>query len=432
MSALYQLSLTGMLQAIEHGDCSAEDIWQSCRLQIKRHDPVVRSWLELAVPISESEGVNAPLRGLPLGVKDTIDVLGLRAERGSQIWQGRQPRTDAACISSLKQLGARVMGKTVTTEFAYFTPGATANPHQLFHTPGGSSSGSAAAVAAGMVPVALGSQTAASVIRPAAYCGVVGYVATAGSTSLRGIMPLAHTLDALGFLARDVADLQLMQGLLTRTAMAPGHVRRKPRAVLALDGTAFGTVDPDMLAVHERAIEVLVTHGVQVDRYSDELLGPDGGEAWITWHRQLMACEAAQTLAFEYSNHQDLLSPNLQALIEEGLTISGSQYYALKRCRDIALQRYIQLMTRYDAVLAPAAPGAAPKGLETTGKPDQSRAWQLLGVPQVTLPAGWNEYGLPLGLQVVGSPCNDQQLLQMSRWLQDELGWSGRIPTAFC
>lgn len=432
MSSLYRLGLTAMRDAIERGECSADDVWLSCRGQIERHEPAVRAWRQLWPEAGfEPEVREGALRGLPIGVKDTIDVRGLRAERGSAIWQGRTPQADAACVSALKQLGARVMGKTVTTEFAYFTPGATANPHRLTHTPGGSSSGSAAAVAAGMVPLALGSQTAASVIRPAAYCGVVGYVATVGNHASRGIMPLAHSLDSLGLLARDVADVQYVQALLGRAASAAEPPKRPPQAVLAIDGSAFGTVAPEMLALHQRAVDTLRACGVQVECDAGELLGAEGGPAWVEAHRRLMACEAAQTLAFEYNTHRDQLSPALSALIEEGLAIDGEQYDALRTQRDIALARFVLVMRCYDAILAPAAPGAAPEGLAATGRPDQSRPWQWLGAPQVTLPAGVSSCGLPLGLQLIGSHRNDHALLGVARWMQDELGWRGRVPQPF-
>ena len=425
-----------MIRAIEGGDCSADDIWRSCIEQISRHEPEIRAWQQVvssAEPAANSgtRSQNQPLRGLPIGFKDTIDARGLRAERGARIWNGREPQADAYCVSALKRAGGRVMGKTVTTEFAYFTPGPTANPHNLAHTPGGSSSGSAAAVAAGMVPLALGSQTAASVIRPAAYCGVAGYVATAGSISLRGVMPLAHTFDALGLLARDVADLQLVHAVLTRVSPEQDSPRRKPKAVLAIDGTAFGAIEPEMLELHGHAIEALASRGVRVKSAGSEVLGTDAKQAWVDWHRTLMAYEAAQTLAFEYNERRDEISPSLNALIEEGLKVSGEEYLALKSCRDRALAQFIHLAADYDAVLAPAAPGAAPTGLEATGRPDQSRVWQLFGMPQVTLPGGRSQNGLPLGLQLVGCPRGDQLLLQVARWLQDELGWYGRIPPAF-
>ena len=436
MSSLNQLSLTGMISAIEGGDCSADDIWRSCIDQIARHEPDIRAWQQVLssaenVATSGNASQHLPLRGLPIGLKDTMDVRGLRAERGSRIWKGREPHADAYCVSALKHAGGRVMGKTVTTEFAYFTPGPTANPHNLTHTPGGSSSGSAAAVAAGMVPLALGSQTAASVIRPAAYCGVAGYVATAGSISLRGVMPLAHTFDALGLLARDVADLQLVHAVLTRMSPEQDSPRRKPKAVLAIDGTMFGALEPEMLELHARAIETLASHGVRVQTAGSEFIGTDAKQAWVDWHRQLMAYEAAQTLAFEYNDRRDEVSPSLRALIEEGLKVSGEEYLAVKSRRDRALAHLIHLAADYDVVLAPAAPGAAPKGLEETGRPDQSRPWQLFGMPQVTLPGGFSQVGLPLGLQVIGSPRGDQSLLQVARWLQDELGWYGQIPPRF-
>lgn len=434
MASLYSLSLTDMRRAVERGECTPQEIWTSCRQQIETHDAVVRAWQELTPTASGSDPVRGVLMGLPVGVKDTMDVLGLRAERGSPIWRGRSPQADAAGISLLKQHGARVMGKTVTTEFAYFTPGITVNPHRPTHTPGGSSSGSAAAVAAGMVPVALGSQTAASVIRPAAYCGVAGFVASVGELSLRGVMPLAHTLDAWGVLARDVADLQLMQSVMT-SAPNPAPVmdsaRTKPRAVLAIDGTAFGPVDEDMQAAFAQVLGDLAVQGVSVERDASDLLGPEGGLVWATRHRQLMAHEAAQTLAFEYFNDADGLSGSLRALIEEGWSVDAEAYEALKLDREVLRQRLRRVMGRYDAILAPAAPGAAPEGLAATGRPDQSRVWQFLGAPQVTLPAGWTDEGLPLGLQVVGGLRGDKRMLQIARWLQDELGWRGRLPSAF-
>ncbi|HOE41015.1 MAG TPA: amidase [Rhodoferax sp.] len=435
MSSLNQLSLTGMLNAIEQGDCLPSDIWRSCLHQIDRYDRDVHAWQQLYCLADESQAIHLentrfPLQGLPIGIKDTIDVLGMRAERGSRVWQGREAPADASCISALKHAGGRVIGKTVTTEFAYFTPGATANPHNLAHTPGGSSSGSAAAVAAGMVPVALGSQTAASLIRPAAYCGVVGYVASVGSVSLRGVMPLAHTLDALGLVTRDVADVHYVQALLTRAPVKQGRVRRKPEAVLAVDGRAFGAVDAEMLALHQRTLDGLASQGVRIYTVTDEL-GAEGGQKLAQWHHELMAYEAAQTLSFEYHEHADGLSRALQDLIEEGLGIDGERYEELKSLRDMAMAKFARAMDRYDAVLAPAAPGAAPRGLEATGRPDQSRAWQLLGVPQITLPAGVDDASMPLGMQLIGRQRGDVRLLDIALWFQDELGWKGEIPPAF-
>jgi Asp-tRNA(Asn)/Glu-tRNA(Gln) amidotransferase A subunit family amidase len=432
MTSLFQLSLTEMLRKIQSGEAASWEIWESCRRQIDLHDVDIHAWQEISVEPVDKTAVSAPLMGLPIGVKDTFDVLGMRAERGSPIWHGRVPQEDAAVVSRLKALGARVMGKTVTTEFAYFTPGVTANPHSLTHTPGGSSSGSAAAVASGMVPVALGSQTAASVIRPAAYCGVAGYVSTAGEHSLRGVMPLAHTLDSLGMLARDVTDLQLLQALLSSPEQVPDDsLSCKPLAILVIDGTDFGTVDDSMRNVLERSVDDLISSGVAVDREDGALLGPEGGAMWALRHRQLMAYEAAQTLAFEYVNRSADLSPSLSALIEEGRAIDADLYVKVKRERDLLRQRLEPLMGRYDAILAPAAPGVAPEGLGATGRPDQSRVWQLLGVPQVTLPAAWSTDGLPFGLQLVGAIGADRRLLQTARWLQDELGWRSRIPGVY-
>ena len=428
---LHRLSLTGMLQALHAGRCSVVEIWRACLLQVERHDPTVRAWAHPLAPEAllgalQTEAdvlTRLPLRGLPLGVKDTIDVAGLPAERGSPIWRGRVATEDAACVSALKAAGARVMGKTVTTEFAYFTPGPTTNPHAATHTPGGSSSGSAAAVAAAMVPVALGSQTAASVIRPASYCGVAAYVASVGATSLRGVLPLAHSLDSLGVLARDVADLQLLREALQRAAPAPGSAAA-PIALLAVDGTAFGAVDDDMLQAFESALQALAARGIGIRR------GPPGWGAWPALHRELMAYEAAQTLAFEADVAAAALSPALRELIAQGRALTADDHARLLHRRHASRALLEQALQGCNAVITPAATGQAPAGLAATGRPDLSRAWQLFGLPQVALPFATGRDGLPLGIQLVGRRGGDGELLRWARWLQQQLGWSACEPAA--
>lgn len=430
MSELHQLSLTGMLAALSRGECSAQEIVESCLRHIDACDEAIQAWTHLARPDFRGAPPSAgPLRGLPIGVKDTFDVAGLPAERGSPIWRGRRPEADAACVSHLLACGARVIGKTATTEFAYFTPGPTGNPHRLDHTPGGSSSGSAAAVAARMVPVALGSQTAASVIRPAAYCGVAAYVASVGLTSLRGVMPLAQSFDALGVFARDVADLQVMHSILRPQRVSPPLPAARPLVLLAIDGSQFGEVEPAMQQAFAASLDRLRRLGIRV-LTPDDLDAPALADAsqWPPLHRQLMACEAAQTLAFEYHRHRDGLSPALAALVEEGRQIDAGLYDRLVLQQRSAARELAAAMDSVDAVIAPAAPGAAPAGLEATGRPDQSRAWQLFGLPQVCLPAGLDAAGMPLGVQLVGHLREDARLLALARWLQDELGWVAQPP----
>jgi Asp-tRNA(Asn)/Glu-tRNA(Gln) amidotransferase A subunit family amidase len=420
---LHELSLTQMLGAIAQRRCTPLEIVRACLQQIATHESRIGAW---ARPIDE-DGVlqvwqsEAPargrslLQGLPVGVKDTIDVAKMPAERGSAIWCGRVAQEDAACVSLLKSVGAFVLGKTVTTEFAYFKPGKTVNPHNDQHTPGGSSSGSAAAVASGMVPVALGSQTAASVIRPASYCGIAAWVATRGAISLRGVMPLAQSCDSLGILARDVHDLLLIEGCLRRTTEPAGAM--EPVVLMALDPD--GLVDSEMGAAYEEALAKLTAKGVRIERSS---LGAYTGD-WNTSHARVMAYEAAQNLAFEYQCAKAELSDPLRQLIEGGMELSAETH-----AQDLAyladISRVVTGVLQDHAVLiAPAATGAAPLCSAGTGRPDMSRPWQWLGLPQACLPCARSADSLPLGIQLVGRPNQDRELLRQALWLQQHLGW---------
>lgn len=430
---LHELSLTAMIAAIDRGDCTANAIWASCAGQIRRTDPHIHAWTHLPrIEVTEDcEQANMlPLRGLPFGAKDTIDVEGMLCERGSSIWRGRVADADASVVSLLKAAGGRVIGKTVTTEFAYFSPGSTANPHKLNCSPGGSSSGSAAAVASCMVPFALGSQTAASLIRPAAYCGVAGYVASLGVTTLRGVTPLAQSLDSIGMIARDISDLQLLRQVLQRHIPDAHSKLKMPSRLLIVDGRALGPVDDDMSQALEEAICALQAEGVVVDSLSkvvDDVVLHEAAEV----HRCLMAYEAYENLAFEYINFKEQLSPELLELLEHGRSLQAKDLTGLLQRRNSLARQMAAGLGSCDAVLAPAANGAAPLGLEATGKPDQSRPWQLLGLPQITVPFRRNLQGLPLGLQLISGHHQDEGLLAIGRWLQDRLGWKSVIPKTF-
>jgi len=421
--SLHALSLTQMLGAIQERRCGADEIVRDCLRRIAAQEPRVGAW---AHPVDEASVLRrwqssaqhyaqAPLQGLPLGVKDTIDACGLPAERGSPIWRGRVAREDAACVSLLKAAGAFVIGKTVTTEFAYFKPGKTSNPHNRLHTPGGSSSGSAAAVAAAMVPVALGTQTAASVIRPAAYCGVAAWVATQGAISLRGVVPLAQSCDSLGVFARDIRDLLIVEGLLRRSTEPSSAA--PPQALLALDPANL--VDAEMAAAYDHALAELSAQGLRVVRSS---LGAYTSD-WITLQSRVMAYEAAQSLAFEYATARAALTEPLRQLIEQGMTLSAEAYAHDCVRRAQALITVVAALQEHVALIAPAALGAAPLGLTSTGRPDMSRPWQWLGLPQVCLPCARTAAELPLGVQLIGRPRQDRELLRHALWLQERLGW---------
>jgi len=421
--SLEWLSLSEMLAAIGNRRASPADIVLACARQITAYESQIRAFAHIAGEAqlleiwqrSSRAYAALPFQGLPIGVKDTIDVRGLPAERGSSIWREREAHDDAACVSLLRSAGLHVLGKTVTTEFAYFAPGPTANPHNPAHTPGGSSSGSAAAVAAGMAPIALGSQTAASVIRPASFCGVAAWVATRGAVSLRGVTPLAQSLDSLGVFARDVGDLLLIEQHLRRSQGAGESIR--PAEVLVLD--AAGLINRDMGDAYESGLAQLSNLGIRVRAAHVPAYSGD----WIRRHAECMAYETAQNLAFEYELSREQLSAPLRALIEQGLAISAEAHADQQHARYAALQSVSQSFDRGAVLIAPAAPSAAPVGLASTGRPDLSRPWQWLGLPQVCLPLARNTRSMPLGIQVIGPAHQDRTLIRQALWLQERLGW---------
>ncbi|KMS71340.1 indole acetimide hydrolase [Streptomyces viridochromogenes] len=353
--------------------------------------------------------VDGPLRGVPFGVKDLIDVAGLPTECGSSLRRGRIAQTDAWLVDRLRRAGAVPLGKTVTTEFGYFHPGPTRNPHNPAHTPGGSSSGSAAAVAAGVVPFALGSQTAGSLTRPASFCGVAGYVPPVGAWSTRGISGLSPSLDAPGVLAPGVADLAVVvKAVDGTTAGVPESIR-----VLVWPGTELADIDPAMLDLLNRTGQALASAGAQTDDLGGQGHTPELADT----HATVMAYEAARSLAAE-AKHPQALSEPLRALLERGRTTSDADYRAALGTARTARERILDLLTRVDVILGPAAIGPAPRGLAGTGNPVLSRPWQLLGLPVVTVPGHTNAQGMPLGLQLVGHPEHVGHLLGIAEHVE--------------
>ncbi|MBP0048937.1 amidase [Marinobacterium sp. AK62] len=420
--AWHEVGLREALNAIEKQECSAVDVINACFDRIEAREPVVGAWQyrltreEYLSHYRQHQGFyeQSLLKGLPVGIKDIIDTADMPTEMGSPIHQGREPVNDASCVGLIRQAGGIVLGKTVTTEFAYFKPGKTANPRDLQRTPGGSSSGSAAAVADAMVPVALGSQTAASVIRPAAYCGAAGYVGTRGEFSLRGVQPLAQSLDSLGILARHAEDIDLMRAILLRNSRANGpEINARPTRIAICPGHLVGETDSAMEHAIERLEALLQAEGVETTRLDQAA----GLSELVEHHQTIMAYEVARNLV-EESAQLDQLSAPLLDLIDKGLQMERSEYLRALQCVDKARSDLWARHDKVDAVLAPAAPGVAPLGLGKTGAPHMSRPWQVMGLPVVTLPGLTDQQGLPLGIQLAGRMHEDQKLLDMARWLE--------------
>ena len=437
LTNLHSLSASDAARLIREGVISAEQLVEACLARVRETDTQVQAWAFLdpdhalaqarAADDLKRQGLPiGPLHGVPVGVKDIIDTADMPTEYGSVLYAGRTPSRDAAVVAMLRAAGAVIMGKTVTTEFATYAPGKTRNPHDPDHTPGGSSSGSAAAVAAGMVPLAIGSQTNGSVIRPAAFCGVLGFKPTHGLIPRHGMLTLSRTLDHVGLFARTVGDLALLAGQLV------GYDERdpdtRPRARIPfIEVAAEEPPLPPMFAFvktphWERADgETKEAFGELIEHLGDRVeeveLFPSAAEVW-QWHQTIMEAEMAANLEREWDKGRDRLSESLRAQLERGREVRALDYQrAVARIRPIH-ESFVELFEqRYDAILTPAAPGTAPKDLTSTGDPSFCTLWTLCGMPAVSLPLLQGANGLPLGVQLVGPRDGDARLLRTARWL---------------
>jgi len=373
------------------------------RRRIAEVDDRVRAWVTLLPPGSPGAG---PLSGVPVGVKDIVDVAGVPTRCGSRARADAPPAADdAAIVAMLRAAGAVVVGKTVTTEFAYFDPGPTRNPHDPARTPGGSSSGSAAAVAAGAVPLAIGTQTAGSVVRPASYCGVAALAVARGSLPTDGVHPLAPGLDTLGLFAATVADVADARAALDRRDAAPDPAA--PPRLLTWDGTDVADVSPAMLAAHAAAVDRARATGADLADLALDL------RVATVDHRTVMAAEAADSVP-------DLpgLGANIAALVAQGRAVPADELAAARERSAATREQVLARLADVDAVLAPGALGVAPPATEGTGDPVLSRPWHVLGLPALAVPGARDADGLPLGLQLVGHPDREDALLAAGRWFE--------------
>ncbi len=421
------LSATAARAAIATGVLSAERLARSCLDRIAAREPEIHAWAALdpelwlrAARAADAAGCPGALGGLPLGVKDLAASRDWPTACGSPIYDGARLPFDAAALSLTRLAGGVIAGKTVTTEFAGFLPGPTRNPRAAAHSPGGSSSGSAAAVAAGMVPLALGTQTAGSIVRPAAYCGVVGYKPSFGLVDATGIKAYAPSLDTVGVLARRVADCRLWVAAVGGADLTPPEDAALPR-VGWCRSPAWGAATKAMRDAFEtelpRRLRAAGLEPVEVD------LPPLFAEA-MDAQRTIMAFEAARALAFEAEIHGDVLSAGLRAQIAEGRATPWTDFAAACRLRDLAMAGFRAVLESHgvSALVAPSAAGVAPRFEEGTGSPDFNRLWTLLRGPCVQVPGlCCRETGLPLGVQVVAPRCADALALAIAERLEAAL-----------
>ena len=430
------LSATDAARAIRDGAITSEQLVEACLARIRESEPQVQAWqfLDEAHALAQARALDekhragspaGPLHGVPVGLKDIIDTADMPTEDGTVLHAGRTPDRDATVVAMLRAAGAVILGKTVTTECAYFCPGKTRNPHNPEHTPGGSSSGSAAAVAAGMVPLALGSQTNGSVIRPASFCGVYAFKPTHGLVPRHGMLRLSRTLDHVGFFSRTMEDLALLAEELV------GYDERdpdtRPRARIPFAATlAQEPPLPPLLAfvkgpAWERAAEdTREAFAELVQELGDrvtEIELPESAAAALDWHRTIMEAEMAASFDLEWEKGRDRLSEQLRGLMTRGREVRALDYQKALARIPLLNEGFGEIFERFDAILTPAAPGTAPKGLGSTGDPSFCTLWTLLGVPAISLPLMKGENGLPLGVQLVGPRQGDARLLRTARWL---------------
>ena len=419
-----RLDATTAAALIARRELSAEALLRACLARIAERDGELRAFVCLDVQgaLAQARALDAgplrgPLHGLPLGVKDIFDTRDLPTECGSPIFAGHRPRVDAAAVALCREAGAVVIGKTVTTELANMTAGATRNPFNPAHTPGGSSSGSAAAVADFMVPLSLGTQTAGSLIRPAACCGIAGFKPSFGRVPRAGVKPNADSMDTVGGFGRTVADAALLGAVLTGDKRLVQQPLPDTLRIGLVQGPDWGEAESDVQAAWARAVQALVS---QAQRCEDAAL-PGGFVDVAAVQAALQAHETAAALADEHRRHRDLLSPALLALLDKGRAIDAMQVEA-HRARTSRWRTEVDaLFDRFDVLLAPSAVDEAPEGLQHTGDPIFCRPWSLLGLPCVHLPFATGSTGLPVGLQLVGRHGEDHRLMAAAQWAMQRL-----------
>lgn len=436
MDKLNWLGARQAAQGIRDGLFSSEDLVQACIEHIQAREPEVQAWaffdpehaLGQARRADEWRAAGKPLgllHGVPVGIKDIIDTGDMPTEDGTPLHAGRTPWHDAKVVDLLRAAGAVIMGKTVTTELATYAPGKTRNPHNPEHTPGGSSSGSAAAVADGMVPLALGTQTNGSLIRPAAYCGVFGFKPSRGLISRQGILCQSAHLDQPGGFARSVEDLALLgEVLCVYDADEPGMVPRAgmplqrvcdeqpplPPKLAFIKTPLWPQADADVQDGFSELVEHL---GEQVG----EFVMPDSANQALDWHITIMEAEIASNYAADYARGGEKMSTSLREQIERGRNIKAVDYLEALARMPLVTEALDEVFDRYDAILTPAVPGAAPHGLDATGSPMFCTLWSYCGMPAISLPLLQAGNGLPVGVQLVGRVGDDARLLRTARWL---------------
>jgi Asp-tRNA(Asn)/Glu-tRNA(Gln) amidotransferase A subunit family amidase len=430
------MSATEAAAAMRSGEITSEELMRACLDHIAAIEEQIGAWAYLDPDyalkqarqadqvLQEGKGIG-PLNGIPVGVKDIFDTRDMPTEDGTVLHAGRQPTEDATAVALLRKAGAIIMGKTVTTELAVYAPGKTRNPHDPERTPGGSSSGSAAAVAAGMAPLAIGTQTNGSVIRPASYCGVYGYKPSYGRISRHFVLQQSRPLDQVGVFARTIEDAALIAESIMAFDDRDPDTQMRARAKLVETLAEEPPVQPRLAFVKtpmwdqaetdtQEAFAELVAH---LDEIVVEVELPEIFNDAVELHRTIMEADLARSFEREYAHGKDKLSAILREMIERGQRVLAVDYNNAVSRIPVCNRALDNVFDWYDAILTPATTGEAPVGLESTGSPIFCTLWSLCGMPAITLPILQGAHGMPLGVQLVGPRDDDARLLRTARWL---------------
>jgi aspartyl-tRNA(Asn)/glutamyl-tRNA(Gln) amidotransferase subunit A len=428
----YRLTISQASKKIRDGRLTPTELVESLLTRIDKLEPRLDAWvtvdaegaLKAAKTLTreaKNGRIRSPLHGIPVGVKDIYDTAGLKTTMGSRLFADHVPAKDAAVVAKLRESGAIILGKTETTEFAYLDPAPTRNPWNTEHTPGGSSSGSAAAVAARMCPLAFGTQTGGSVMRPASFCGVAAIKPTHDLLSREGIYPQSWSLDHAGFMARSVADLAITLKVLTDVEAKPKP--RKPR--IGVPTSYFNEAGtPAVTANYLSTVEKLRAAGAEVT----DLKLPECFRVVHAAHRMIMFSEAATIHEAKFREKSDAYRQQMQSEIMGGLLIPASIYLRAQRIRAKFRADMTRLIADLDAIVTPSALTPALKGLSSTGDAAFNAPWSLIGFPTVTIPSGLTGDGLPLGLQIIAKPYDEPNLLGVAEWCETVLPFEAEPP----
>jgi Asp-tRNA(Asn)/Glu-tRNA(Gln) amidotransferase A subunit family amidase len=421
---LFELTATEAVEMISQKKIQAIDLVVDCLERISSLDKSIEAWTSLdpeaaiaAAKRADEKPSTQPLRGIPIGLKDNIETIDFPTTYGSAIYKGHFPAQDAVCVTLCKEAGTIIMGKTASTEFAYRTPSSCKNPHNLAHSPGGSSSGSAAAVAAQMVPLAIGTQTGGSVIRPAAYCGVYGLKPRYGDLSFAGVKNLAHSFDTLGCIARSLEDLSLFYSALQKTPNKKIDTSSIDAPNIGIYRTAFwDQAQPAAVESFEKMLTTLSAskaqlHEVRLDSLDKEMLTA----SWT-----INKFEGSRHFLRDALTSPELLSEAARALVQEGLEISFDDYQAARAVFERARSLISAALAGFDGVVSLSSPGEAPAGLQDTGPVTFNFIWTATYLPALNIPFFTGPTGLPMGMQVVGTGTH-HQLLEMGSWIEKQL-----------